>query len=161
MAMTVRDTPTRAVRVSYAVLVSVLGALGGLLVLAIVNPIVSSVGVCSADETLFCGLAVGLLVWAIGTWLVLLWLSAVLRLTWRFVVVSVALQLLIIEIVLQADSLWWLLGLLLVPVAAALLTDPGPRREDVPRWQSIVILGGGALVFIECAVWFWLVVATG
>jgi hypothetical protein len=157
MAMSVRETPTRAVRVSYAVLVSVLGALGGLIVLAIVNPIITSAGVCAADKTLFCGLAVGLVAWAVGTWLMVLWLSAIFRLSWRFVVVDVALQLLIIQLVLQTDSLWWLLGLLVVPVAAALLSDPGPSLDAPPRWQSLVILGGGVVVVVEFAIWLWFV----
>lgn len=161
MAMSVRETPTRAARVSYAVLVSVLGALGGLLVLAIVNPLITSAGVCAADVTLFCGLAVGLIVWALGTWLVMMWLSAVFRLSWRFMVVTVALQLAIIQVVLQTEWMWALLGLLVVPVAAALLTDPGPSRENVPRWQSLVILAGGVVVVVEFALWLWLGVLAG
>lgn len=156
MAMSVRETPTRALRVSYAVLVSVLGTLGGLLVLAIVNPMITGAGVCAADD-LFCGLAVGLIAWALGTWLVMMWLSAIFRLSWRFMVVTVALQLAIIQVVLQTEVFWWLLGLLVVPVAAALLTDPGPSRENVPRWQSIAILAGGVVVVVEFAVWLWFV----
>jgi hypothetical protein len=161
MAMSVRETPTRAVRVSYAVLVSVLGALGGLLVLAIVNPLITSAGVCASDETLFCGLAVGLIAWALGAWLVTMWLSAVFRLSWRFMVVSVALQLAIIQVVLQTEVFWWLLGLLVLPVAAALLTDPGHTRENVPRWQSLAILAGGVVVVVEFTLWLWLGVLAG
>jgi hypothetical protein len=162
MAMSVRETPTRAVRVSYAVLVSVLGALGGLVVLAIVNPIITRAGVCPVDAStaevdLFCGLAVGLVAWALGAWLFTMWLSAIFRLSWRFMVVSVALQLLIIQLVLQTDSLWWLLGLLVVPVAAALLSDPGPSLDAPPRWQSLAILGGGVVVVVEFAIWLWFV----
>lgn len=161
MAMSVRETPTRAVRVSYAVLVSVLGALGGLLVLAIVNPLIASAGVCASDETLFCGLAVGLIAWALGAWLVTMWLSAVFRLSWRFMVVSVALQLAIIQVVLQTEVFWWLLGLLVLPVAAALLTDPGHTRENVPRWQSLAILAGGVVVVVEFTLWLWFGVLAG
>lgn len=161
MAMSVRETPTRAVRVSYAVLVSVLGALGGLLVLAIVNPLITSAGVCASDQTLFCGLAVGLIAWALGAWLVTMWLSAVFRLSWRFMVVSVALQLAIIQVVLQTEVFWWLLGLLVLPVAAALLTDPGHSRENVPRWQSLAILAGGVVVVVEFTVWLWFGVLAG
>ena len=161
MAMSVRETPTRAVRMSYAVLVSVLGGLGGLLVLAIVNPMMTSAGVCPADGNLFCGLALGLIAWALGTWLVMMWLSAVFRLSWRFMVVTVGLQLAIIQVVLQADSLWLLLGLLVVPVAAALLTDPGPSLENVPRWQSLAILAGGVVVVVEFALWLWFGVLAG
>ena len=161
MAMSVRETPTRALRVSYAVLVSVLGSLGGLLVLAIVNPMISSAGVCAADETLFCGLAVGLIAWALGTWLVMMWLSAIFRLSWRFMAVNVTIQLVFIQLVLQTESLWWLLGLLAVPVAAAVLTDPGPSRENVPRWQSLVILAGGVVVVVEFALWLWFGVLAG
>ncbi|MGV8849962.1 MAG: hypothetical protein ACOH16_10495 [Propionibacteriaceae bacterium] len=161
MAMSVRETPTRAVRVSYAVLVSVLGALGGLLVLAIVNPLITSTGVCASDETLFCGLAVGLIAWALGAWLVTMWLSAVFRLSWRFMVVSVALQLAIIQVVLQTEVFWWLLGLLVLPVAAALLTDPGHTRENVPRWQSLAILAGGVVVVVEFTLWLWFGVLAG
>ncbi len=159
--MSVRETPTRALRVSYAVLVSVLGSLGGLLVLAIVNPMISSAGVCAADETLFCGLAVGLIAWALGTWLVMMWLSAIFRLSWRFMAVNVTIQLVFIQLVLQTESLWWLLGLLAVPVAAAVLTDPGPSRENVPRWQSLVILAGGVVVVVEFALWLWFGVLAG
>lgn len=161
MAMSVRETPTRAVRVSYAVLVSVLGALGGLLVLAIVNPLITSAGVCASDQTLFCGLAVGLIAWALGAWLVTMWLSAVFRLSWRFMVVSVALQLAIIQVVLQTEVFWWLLGLLVLPVAAALLTDPGHTRENVPRWQSLAILAGGVVVVVEFTLWLWFGVLAG
>jgi hypothetical protein len=161
MAMSVRETPTRAVRVSYAVLVSVLGTLGGLLVLAIVNPLITSAGVCASDETMFCGLAVGLIAWALGAWLVTMWLSAVFRLSWRFMVVSVALQLAIIQVVLQTEVFWWLLGLLVLPVAAALLTDPGHTRENVPRWQSLAILAGGVVVVVEFTLWLWFGVLAG
>jgi hypothetical protein len=161
MAMSVRETPTRAVRVSYAVLVSVLGALGGLLVLAIVNPLITSAGVCASDETMFCGLAVGLIAWALGAWLVTMWLSAVFRLSWRFMVVNVALQLAIIQVVLQTEVFWWLLGLLVLPVAAALLTDPGHTRENVPRWQSLAILAGGVVVVVEFTLWLWFGVLVG
>lgn len=161
MALSVRETPSGALRVSYAVLVSVLGGLGGLLVLAAVNPVITSTGACAADETLLCGLALGLIAWGLGTWLVMMWLSAVFRLSWRFTVVTVALQLVIIEMALQADSLWWLLGLVVVPVAAALLTDPGHTRENVPRWQSLAILGGGVLVVLEFALWLWFGVLAG
>jgi hypothetical protein len=161
MAMSVRETPTRAVRVSYAVLVSVLGALGGLLVLAIVNPMVTSAGVCAADATLFCGLAIGLIAWAVGTWLVMMWLSAVFRLSWRFMIVTFAVQLVIIQVVLQTEVFWWLLGLLVVPVVAALLTDPGPSRENVPRRQSLAILAGGVVVVVEFALWLWFGVLAG
>jgi hypothetical protein len=161
MAMSVRETPTRAARVSYAVLVSVLGALGGLLVVAMVNPMISSAGVCAADETLFCGLAVGLIVWALGTWLVMMWLSAVFRLSWGFMVVAVAVQLVVIQVVLQTEVFWWLLGLLVVPVVAALLTDPGPSRESVPRWRSLAILAGGVVFVVEFALWLWFGVLSG
>jgi hypothetical protein len=85
------------------------------------------------------------------------WLSAIFRLSWRFMVVTVALQLVLLQLVLQTDALWWLLGLLLVPVAAALLTDPGPSRDTPPRWQSLVILGGGVVVVVEFAIWLWFV----
>lgn len=161
MAMRVRETPSRGVRVAYAYLATVLSGLGGLLVFAMANPIITRAGVCVADETLFCGLAVGLIAWAVGSWLVMLWLASVVRLSWRFVVLNVALQLVLIQAVLQTDSLWWLVGLLVVPVAASLLSDPGPSREDVPRWQSLAILGGGVLVLVEFPLWVWFGVLAG
>ena len=161
MAMRVRDTPTGAVRVAYAYLATVVGGLGGLLVLAIVGPIISRAGVCSADETLFCGLAVGLIAWSLGTWLVMWWLASVMRLSWRFVVVDVALQLLLIQAVLQSDSLWWLVGLLVVPVAAGLLSDPGKSRQVPPRWQSLAIVVGGVVVLLEFPLWLWFGVLAG
>ncbi len=161
MAMRVRETPSGGLRVSYAFLVTVLSGLGGLLVLAMVSPIISRSGVCAADETLFCGLAVGLIAWAVGTWLVMAWLSSVMRLSWRFLVVNIGLQLLLIQAVLQSDSLWWLVGLLVVPVAAALLSDPGRVRDEVPRWQSITILAGGAVVLVEFPLWVWFGVLAG
>jgi hypothetical protein len=123
--------------------------------------LITSAGVCASDETMFCGLAVGLIAWALGAWLVTMWLSAVFRLSWRFMVVSVALQLAIIQVVLQTEVFWWLLGLLVLPVAAALLTDPGHTRENVPRWQSLAILAGGVVVVVEFTLWLWFGVLAG
>jgi hypothetical protein len=110
MAMRVRETPSGAVRVSYAILVTFVSGLGGLLVVAMVSPIVTSAKVCAADATLFCGLAMAVLAWVVGAWLLMVWLTHAFRLSWRFMVATVAGQLLVIEMVFQADSLWWLLG---------------------------------------------------
>lgn len=161
MAMRVRETPSGALRLSYAILATFLGGLGGLLVVAIVSPIFTNAGVCATDQTLFCGLAVAILAWVAGTWLLMVWLTHVMRMSWRFMVATVAGQLLIIEVVFQADSLWWLLGLLIVPVIAALVSDPGHTREELPRWQSLTILIVGAAVFIEFLAWGWFGVLTG
>jgi len=76
-------------------------------------------------------------------------------------VATVAGQLLIIEVVFQSDSLWWLLGLLIVPVIAALVSDPGHTREELPRWQSLTILIVGVAVLIEFLAWGWFGVLTG
>jgi hypothetical protein len=161
MAMRVRETPSGAVRVSYAILETFLGGLGGLLVVAIAYPIFSGAGVCASDTTLFCGLAVAVLAWVVGAWLLMVWLSQVLRLGWLFMVATVAGQLSIIEVVFQADSLWWLLGLLVMPVVAALVSDPGHTREELPRWQSLTILIVGVVVFVEFLAWGWFGVLAG
>jgi len=147
MAMRVRATPSGALRLSYAVLETFLSGLGGLLVVAIVYPIFSSASVCAADANPFCGLAVAVLAWVAGAWLLM--------------VATVAGQLLIIEVVFQADSLWWLLGLLVVPVVAALVSDPGHTREDLPRWRSWVIGVVGVVVFVEFLAWAWFGVLAG
>jgi hypothetical protein len=166
MAMRVRETPSGAVRVSYAVLETFLSGLGGLLVVAIVYPIFSSAGVCATDTTatdttLYCGLAVAVLAWVLGAWLMTVWLSQVLRLGWLFMVATVVGQLVIIELVFQLDSLWWLLGLLVMPVMAALVSDPGHTRGELPRWQSVTILIVGLVVLVEFLAWGWFVVLAG
>lgn len=161
MAMRVSTTPSGAVRVSYAILASLLSGLGGLLVVVVANPVISRGNVCATDQTGLCGLAVGLLAWVVGTWLVLTWLTYVFRLSWRFMVATVALQLLAIELVLQTDSLWWLLGLLLVPVVAALVSDPGRQADEPPRWRSIVILVVGVITYVEFFAWGWFGVLSG
>ena len=161
MAMRVRETPSGAVRLSYAILETFLGGLGGLLVVAVVYPVFSNAGVCATDTTLFCGLAVAILAWVVGTWLLMVWLTHVLRLSWRFMVVTIAGQLLLIEMVFQTDSLWWLLGLLVVPVVAALVSDPGHTREELPRWQSLTILIVGIAVYVEFLAWGWFGVLVG
>ena len=161
MAMRVRETPSGAVRLSYSVLATFLSGLGGLLLVAMVNPVFSSAGVCATDTTAFCGLAVRVLAWVVGAWLLMIWLTHVLRMSWSFMVATVAGQLLIIEVVFQADSLWWLLGLLIVPVIAALLSDPGHTREELPRWQSLTILIVGLAVFVEFLAWGWFGVLAG
>jgi hypothetical protein len=161
MAMRVRETPSGAVRLSYSVLATFLSGLGGLLVVAIVYPIFSSTGTCAADTTLFCGLAVAVLAWVAGAWLLMVWLTFALRMTWRFMVATIAGQLLVIELVFQVDSLWWLLGLLVVPVVAALVSDPGQTREAVPRWQSLTILVVGVAVYVEFLAWGWFGVLAG
>ena len=161
MAMRVRETPSGAVRLSYAILETFLSGLGGLLVVATVYPIFSSAGVCAADTTLFCGLAVAVLAWVVGAWLLMVWLTHALRLSWRFMVATVAGQLLIIEVVFQTDSLWWLLGLLAVPVVAALVSDPGHTRDELPRWQSLTILVVGIAVYVEFLAWGWFGVLLG
>jgi hypothetical protein len=161
MAMRVRETPSGAVRVSYAILETFLSGLGGLLVVAIAYPVLSGAGVCASDTTTFCGLAVAVLAWVVGAWLLMVWLSQVLRLGWLFMVATVAGQLSIIEVVFQADSLWWLLGLLVMPVVAALVSDPGHTRVELPRWQSLTILIVGVVVFVEFLAWGWFVVLAG
>lgn len=161
MAMRVRDTPSGAVRLSYAVLETFLSGLGGLLVVAIVSPIVTSAKVCEADTTQLCGLAASLLAWVVGAWVLMVWLTYVLRLSWRFMVAAVAGQLLMIEAVIQADSLWWLLGLFVVPVLAALVSDPGHARDEVARWRSLTILVVGVVVYVEFLAWGWFVVLNG
>jgi hypothetical protein len=161
MAMRVRETPSGALRLSYAILATFLGGLGGLLVVAIVAPIFTRAGVCATDQTQFCGVAVAVLAWVVGAWLLLVWLTHVLRMSWSFMVATVAGQLLVIEVVFQADSLWWLLVLLVVPVIAALVSDPGHTREVLPRWQSLTILIVGAVVFIEFLAWGWFGVLAG
>jgi hypothetical protein len=161
MAMRVRDTPSGAVRLSYAILETFLGGLGGLLVVAVVYPVFTSARVCATDTTLFCGLAVAILAWVVGAWLLMVWLTHVLRLSWRFMVATVAGQLLIIEVVFQTDSLWWLLGLLVVPAIAALVSDPGHTRVELPRWQSLTILIVGIAVFVEFLAWGWFGVLLG
>jgi hypothetical protein len=161
MAMRVRATPSGALRLSYAVLETFLSGLGGLLVVAIVYPIFSSASVCAADANPFCGLAVAVLAWVAGAWLLMVWLTHIFRLSWHFMVATVAGQLLIIEVVFQADSLWWLLGLLVVPVVAALVSDPGHTREDLPRWRSWVIGVVGVVVFVEFLAWAWFGVLAG
>ncbi len=161
MAMRVRETPTGAARLSYAVLETFLAALGGLLVVAVVYPVFSNAGVCAADTTLFCGLAVAVVAWGVGSWLLMVWLTRALRLSWRFMVATVALQLLVIEVVFQSDSLWWLLGLLVVPVVAAFVSDPGTSRDDPPRWKSLTILVVAVGVFVEFLLWGWFGVLAG
>jgi len=161
MAMRVRETPSGAARLSYAILETFLGGLGGLLVVAVVYPVFSNAGVCATDTTLFCGLAVAILAWVVGAWLLMVWLTHVLRLSWRFMVATVAGQLLVIEMVFQTDSLWWLLGLLVVPVVAALVSDPGHTREELPRWQSLTILIVGIAVYVEFLAWGWFGVLVG
>jgi hypothetical protein len=161
MAMRIRETPSGALRLSYAVLATFLSGLGGLLLVAIVYPIFSSTGVCAADTTLFCGLAVAVLAWVVGAWLLMVWLTHALRMSWRFMVATVAGQLLIIELVFQVDSLWWLLGLLVVPVIAALVSDPGHTRDALPRWQSLTILVVGVVVYVEFLAWGWFSVLAG
>ena len=161
MAMRVRETPSGAVRLSYAVLATFLSGLGGLLVVAIVYPVFTNAGVCAADATLFCGLAVAVLAWVLGAWLLLVWLTRALRMSWRFMVATVAGQLLVIEVVFQADSLWWLLGLLVVPVVAALVSDPGQARDEVSRRRSLAILVVGVLVYVEFLAWGWFGVLAG
>lgn len=161
MAMRVRETPSGALRLSYAVLETFLSGLGGLLVVAMASPIITSTSVCAADTTLFCGFAVAVLAWVAGAWLLMVWLTHVFRLSWRFMVATVAGQLLVIELVFQTDSLWWLLLLLVVPVVAALVSDPGHAREDLPRWRSWAILGVGVVVFVEFLTWGWFGVLAG
>lgn len=161
MAMRVRETPSGAVRLSYAVLATFLSGLGGLLVVAVVYPIFSNTGVCAKDTTLFCGLAVAVLAWVVGAWLLMVWLTHALRLSWRYMVATVAGQLLVIELVFQVDSLWWLLALLAVPVLAALVSDPGHTRDEIPRWRSWVILGVGVAVYVEFLAWGWFGVLAG
>ncbi|MBI4900322.1 MAG: hypothetical protein HY829_07575, partial [Actinobacteria bacterium] len=133
----------------------------GLLVVAVVFPVFSNAGVCSADTTLFCSLAVAVLAWVVGSWLLMVWLTRALRLSWRFMVATVALQLLVIEVMFQSDNLWWLLGLLVVPLVAAVVTDPGSAREEPPRWRSLTILVVGVVVFVEFLLWGWFVVLGG
>jgi hypothetical protein len=161
MAMRVRETPSGALRLSYAVLETFLSGVGGLLVVAVVYPIFTGAKVCATDTTLFCGLAVAVLAWVLGAWLMMVWLTHLLRLSWRFMVATVAGQLLVIELVFQADSLWWLLGLLVVPVLAALVSDPGHTRDELPRWRSLTILGVGVLVLVEFLLWGWFGVLAG
>ena len=161
MAMRVRETPTGAARVAYAVLESVLAGLGGLLVVAVVYPVLSNARVCAADTTMFCGLAVAVLAWVAGTWLMMTWLTRVFRLSWRFLVATIALQLLVIELVFQSDSLWWLLGLLVVPVAGAVVSDPGVATDEPPRWRSLTILGVAVAVYVEFLAWAWFGVLAG
>jgi hypothetical protein len=162
MAMRVRETPSGALRLSYAVLETFLSGLGGLLVVAMVYPIVSSTNVCAADTTGgFCGVALGVVAWVVGAWLLMVWLTHLFRLSWRFMVATIAGQLVIIEVVFQTDSPWWLLGLLVVPVVAALVSDPGHTREDLPRWRSWVILGVGVVVLVEFLAWAWFGVLAG
>jgi hypothetical protein len=117
--------------------------------------------VCAADTTLFCGLAVAVLAWVVGAWLLMVWLTHALRMSWRFMVATVAGQLLIIELVFQVDSLWWLLGLLVVPVIAALVSDPGHTRDALPHWQSLTILVVGVVVYVEFLAWGWFSVLAG
>ncbi len=161
MSMRVPETPTGAARVAYAVLETVLAGLGGLLVVAVVFPVFSNAGVCSADTMLFCGLAVAVLAWVVGTWLLMVWLTRVFRLSWRFLVATIALQLLVIELVFQSDTLWWLLGLLIVPVAGAVVSDPGSAKDEPPRWRSLSILGVAVAVYVEFLAWAWFSVLAG
>ena len=161
MAMRVASTPSGVVRVSYSVLAAFLSGLGGLLVVAISNPIVNRSGVCATDTTLLCGLAVNLLAWVVGAWLLLTWLTYVMRLSWRYMVATVALQLVVIEALVQYDSLWWLILLLLVPVVAALVSDPGRTSDEPPRWRSIAILAVGVVVYVEFFAWGWFGVLSG
>ena len=161
MAMRVRETPSGALRLSYSILATVLSGVGGLLVVAVTYPIISNTGVCARDTTLFCGLAIAILAWVVGAWLLMVWLTHVLRMSWRFMVATVAGQLLVIELVFQSDSLWWLLALLVVPVVAALVSDPGRTREEIPRWRSLTILVVGVVVYVEFLAWGWFGVLAG
>ncbi len=161
MAMRVRETPSGAVRLSYAILATFLSGLGGLLVVAVVNPVFTSAGVCATDSNVFCGLALAILAWVVGAWLLMVWLTHALRMSWRFMVATVAGQLLIIEVVFQTDSLWWLLGLLVVPLVAAMVSDPGHSRDELPRWRSLAILIVGVVVYVEFLVWGWFGILVG
>lgn len=155
MAMRIREAPSGGVRVSYAILVAVLSGLGGLLIVAIANPVFTNAGVCVSDQTLYCGLAVSMLAWIVGSWLIMVWLTHMLRLGWEFLVITITGQLLVIELVFQTDSFWWLLAYLVVPIAASILSDPGHKRDSLPRRRSLAILVVGVVVFIEFLVWGW------
>ncbi len=161
MAMRLAQTPSGGARVAYGFLALVWAGIGALLLLAMAWPVLNSVGACSTDDTGLCGLALGLLVWTVGCWLVLAWAVRVLRLGLWFWLLVVALQLVSVQIVLQFVVWWPLVLLLFVPLLAAVVTDPGHARDRIPGWRRWTLMGVGLIALVQFAVWAWITVFSG
>lgn len=164
--MRMAEAPRGGARISYAVLATVLASLGGALLAVVAWPILTTEQTCGNDATGLCGLALGLLFYTVGFWLVLAWLAYAFRLGWLFWVAVVVGQLVCVQAAVAWVSLWPVLALLLVVPLAAWLTSPGPlsgRRPAtygrVPRQRLLLVVGGCAVLVVQLAVWLWRLLA--
>ena len=169
MAMRMTDVPVGGARIAYAVLATVLAALGGALVSAVVWPIVTTEQTCATDPTGWCTPALGLVMVTLGFWFVMTWLAVMFRLGWVFVLLVVVGQLVCGQLAVEWVSGWPLLaGLLLVIPLAAWLSTPGAlvgrtgagtggpvATSRVPLRRLLVLVACCAVLVVQLGVWTW------
>ena len=162
--------PVGGSRVVYAVVATVLAAMGGALVALVAWPLVVGEQTCADDPTELCTLALAVVGYTRGFWLVLAWLAHAMRLGWLFVMLVIVGQAVGAQIGIETESLWPVAGVVALIPLAAWVTMPGPllpERDvtfgrvpdeplEVPSRRRYVIIAIAAVLALQLVWWVWL-----
>ncbi len=152
MSLRVSQTPWGLARFTYAYLAGLLaGLIAGLVALA-VSPLADAAPVCRDDLWGFCYLGLILLGALVGLALGLFLMAFVFRLSWEWAAWTLAVVLVVTELVTQSSQLGLVWLMALAPGVAAALSFQRPDRELAPStvWGRRGLLG---LVVLQFLVW--------
>ncbi len=148
----VRQEPQGLAQVTYAYLALVLGTAAGGIVMGVAYAIIGHTPLCDTQTTAYCVPVTAGLVGAVGFMGLLFLIAWALRLGWEWAGWTVALTLLVVEVVAQTIVVWLGSFLIIVPAGAALLTWRRPSREPPRAWLVTRRLVWG-LVLAQFIVW--------
>jgi hypothetical protein len=131
------------------VVATVLAAMGGALVALVAWPLVVGEQTCADDPTELCTLALAVVGYTLGFWLVLAWLAHAMRLGWLFVMLVIMGQAVVAQIGIETESLW--------PVAGVVTFGRVPDEPlEVPSRRRYVIIAIAAALALQLVWWVWL-----